>query len=150
MHWVSLFGAPIEIISDNGSSFKNNLKTEFSKLLGIKEVFSMPYYPQANGLVERLFRTAKSMIRVSVNENKKEWDEVLPVINMALMNSVAQSTKYAPFEVVFGKRARLPLDWQFQVIQGENTKQKCSTENCLLYTSPSPRDLSTSRMPSSA
>ena len=129
VHWVSLFGAPIEIISDNGSSFKNNLKTEFSKLLGIKEVFSMPYYPQANGLVQRLFRTAKSMIRVSVNENKKEWDEVLPVINMALMNSVAQSTKYAPFEVVFGKRARLPLDWQFPVIQGENTKQKCSTEN---------------------
>ena len=29
-------------------------------------------------------------------------------------------------------------------------RQKRKSENCLLYTSPSPRDLSTSRMPSSA
>jgi transposase InsO family protein len=122
-HWVSLFGAPIEIISDNGSSFKNNLKREFSNLMGIKEVFSMPYYPQANGLVERLFRTAKSMIHLSVNENKKEWDEVLPTISMALRNSVAQSTKYAPFEVIFGKRARLPVDWQFPEIENKITSR---------------------------
>ena len=124
--WVSLFGAPVEIISDNGSSFKNNLKTEFAKLLGIKEIFSMPYYPQANGLVERLFRTAKTMIKTTVNDNKKEWDEVLPVVNMALMNSVAQSTKYAPYEVIFGKRARLPLDWQFP---GITSNQQYHTEN---------------------
>ena len=29
-------------------------------------------------------------------------------------------------------------------------KIRCSSKGCLLYTSPSPRDLSTSRMPSSA
>ena len=29
-------------------------------------------------------------------------------------------------------------------------RSKAEAENCLLYTSPSPRDLSTSRMPSSA
>lgn len=116
-HWVSLFGAPIEIISDNGSSFKNKLKTGFANMMGIKEIFSPPYYPQANGLVERLFRTAKIMIKLAVTEHRKEWDEVLPSVNMALRNSIAHSTNYAPYEVIFGKRARLPMDWQFPEIQ---------------------------------
>ena len=31
-----------------------------------------------------------------------------------------------------------------------NFKEQAEYEDCLLYTSPSPRDLSTSRMPSSA
>lgn len=48
-HWISIFGAPVEIISDNGTSFKNPLKSHLFMLLGIKEVFSLPYYPQANG-----------------------------------------------------------------------------------------------------
>ena len=34
--------------------------------------------------------------------------------------------------------------------QGDNVAARAHDDNCLLYTSPSPRDLSTSRMPSSA
>ena len=33
---------------------------------------------------------------------------------------------------------------------GESDRMKAKRKSCLLYTSPSPRDLSTSRMPSSA
>ena len=42
------------------------------------------------------------------------------------------------------------IEWKKRV--GESEAKRISTEssNCLLYTSPSPRDLSTSRMPSSA
>ena len=36
------------------------------------------------------------------------------------------------------------------VMLGEDIVGGMGTEGCLLYTSPSPRDLSTSRMPSSA
>ena len=35
-------------------------------------------------------------------------------------------------------------------IEIAKTQEPCIPETCLLYTSPSPRDLSTSRMPSSA
>ena len=48
------------------------------------------------------------------------------------------------------------LSWAKQVIvidsfSTDKTLEICSQySNCLLYTSPSPRDLSTSRMPSSA
>ena len=38
----------------------------------------------------------------------------------------------------------------FNYISGNNEEKKEIKMTCLLYTSPSPRDLSTSRMPSSA
>ena len=37
-----------------------------------------------------------------------------------------------------------------QQVDTQVLRDKCSFKTCLLYTSPSPRDLSTSRMPSSA
>ena len=39
-------------------------------------------------------------------------------------------------------------DWV--IVKGSGLIQQGTLETCLLYTSPSPRDLSTSRMPSSA
>ena len=41
-----------------------------------------------------------------------------------------------------------PIDWNFN--NRPKGKEHLWTKDCLLYTSPSPRDLSTSRMPSSA
>ena len=98
IHWISLFGAPVEIISDNGTSFKNRLKLHLCKLMGIKEVFSLPYYPQANGLVERLFGTAKSIMKLVVTDRRYDWDESLPIVNLALRNSVDKATGFILFQ----------------------------------------------------
>ena len=54
--------------------------------------------------------------------------------------------RFTPADLVFGEKKRKkvvgPEDWK--------NPQTGEIINCLLYTSPSPRDLSTSRMPSSA
>ena len=48
------------------------------------------------------------------------------------------------------KQEALTLRLQQATGQLENTARRRLVRRCLLYTSPSPRDLSTSRMPSSA
>ena len=53
------------------------------------------------------------------------------------------ASAWSPFESGIFAMARALLHWQAAT-------PFCSACNCLLYTSPSPRDLSTSRMPSSA
>ena len=63
------------------------------------------------------------------------------LIGMALAPMAAALTKD---EVL--KTSGLPYD----VVVGENAAKSDYLWACLLYTSPSPRDLSTSRMPSSA
>ena len=42
------------------------------------------------------------------------------------------------------------LNYEIQSGLAYETARNCLIDTCLLYTSPSPRDLSTSRMPSSA
>ena len=66
---------------------------------------------------------------------------------------VGSSTVY-PFATVVAERFGKSTKFNTPVIEstgsGGGLKLFCKGIGCLLYTSPSPRDLSTSRMPSSA
>ena len=48
------FGTPLEIISDRGPGFRGDLVKELMIKLGFKHRHSTPYYPQCNGLVEKV------------------------------------------------------------------------------------------------
>ena len=48
------FGTPLEIISDRGPGFRGDLVKELMIKLGVKHRHSTPYYPQCNGLVEKV------------------------------------------------------------------------------------------------
>ena len=70
--YISIFGAPARLSSDRGASFTSNVIEELCKILAIKWLWTMPYHPQANGLVERLHQTIMHMIR-KLGEDKKAW-----------------------------------------------------------------------------
>ena len=46
------FGVPRVLVSDNGQQFDNTSFREFCKQLGIKNHYSSPSHPQANGQAE--------------------------------------------------------------------------------------------------
>lgn len=111
-HWISIFGSPQIIHTDRGSNFESDLFRQQCALFGIIKTRTSPYYPQADGLVERLFRTVKPMISAVVLTNKMEWCEALPFVEMGLRSAVQSSTAFSPFEVLFGKSMKLPTIWQ--------------------------------------
>jgi len=49
-------GCPTKILSDRGTHFKNQLIEHLLQKFQIKHLFSTPYHPQTNGLVERFNR----------------------------------------------------------------------------------------------
>ena len=51
--WISSFGVPRTLMSDNGGEFVNNIYTEASQKLGIKMVMPPAESPFSNGIVER-------------------------------------------------------------------------------------------------
>ncbi|MCO5611402.1 hypothetical protein L7F22_065655 [Adiantum nelumboides] len=53
-HICCRFGVPLEILSDRGPGFRGDLVGERMKKLKIKRRHSTPYYPQCNGLVEKV------------------------------------------------------------------------------------------------
>lgn len=64
---INLYGAPKELVSDNGSHFKkvHSKKTpcqpvkEVEEKYGIKHIFIRAYHPQSNGKIERWFGSYK-------------------------------------------------------------------------------------------
>ena len=53
LQWISHFGLPANISSNQGSQFTSQLWTELAQLLGTALHHTTAYHPQANGLVER-------------------------------------------------------------------------------------------------
>jgi hypothetical protein len=78
------FGLRIKNIrSDNGTEFKNSQIEGFLEEEGIKHVFSSPYTPQQNSVVERNNRTLLDMERTMLDEYKTPDRFLAEAINTA-------------------------------------------------------------------
>lgn len=52
-------------MSDNGGQFKSDLFETFAKNYGFRQVFTAPYFPQANG-------EAESAVKITKRDSKAE------------------------------------------------------------------------------
>ncbi len=77
---ICRFGIPRAFISDNGRQFDNSPFREFCEELGIRNHYSSPGHPQANGQVEVTNRSVLKMIKTRLEGAKGLWPEELPNI----------------------------------------------------------------------
>ena len=77
---------------------------------------------------------------------EKDWQQLLILKNLVLTNKLNVAIKSIPTQRDFDG---IPLSSR-NVHLSKNERKLINFFSCLLYTSPSPRDLSTYRMPSSA
>ena len=52
----------------------------------------------------------KSMIRKFTSRNQKDWDEYLPYLLFSYREVPQETTGFSPFELLYGRRVRGPLD----------------------------------------
>ena len=69
------FGTPLEIVSDQGPGFRAELTTDLLARLKVKYRHSSPYYPQCNGLVEKVNGILVRIISKQVKDKPKDWDK---------------------------------------------------------------------------
>lgn len=103
-------GIPREILTDQGSNFMSQLLAEPYKLLHIHSIRTSPYHPQTDGLVERFNQTLKNMLRKVMAKEGKDWDKLLPYLLFAYREVPQASTGFSPFELLYGRAVRGPLD----------------------------------------
>ena len=155
---VPRHGVPRELLSDRGAAFLSKVMCEVYDLLGIKKLNTSAYHPQTDGLVERFNRTLTDMLaKTTKSLGGKDWDLRLPFVLFAYRASLQGSTKQSPFALLYGREPRLTTE---AVMEPPEYRQLMDVDDyqtqlslymaCLLYTSPSPRDATLSRMPSSA
>lgn len=122
----SRVGIPQEILTDQGTAFLSKTMKQVYSLLGIKGIRTTPYHPQTDGLVERYNQTLKSMLRKFVAVNGKDWDHWLPYLLFAYREVPQASTGFSPFELLYGRQVRGPLDVLRETWEGPATPQSQS------------------------
>jgi hypothetical protein len=110
-HILSLHGVPKTIVSDRGPQFVSKFWEELHKSLGTKLLHSLAYHPQTSEQIERVNQILEDMLRACVLEFPQKWDDCLPLAEFSYNNSYQESIKMAPFEALYGRRCRTPLNW---------------------------------------
>ena len=90
-----------------------------SKLLSFKHSTTTPYHPAANGLVERFNGTLKQMLKRMCAENPRDWDRYITPLLFAVREAPQESMGFSPFELLYGRKVRGPLDIMKELWTGE-------------------------------
>ena len=110
--WCCTFGIPEQILTDGGKEYQNALWDSICELLDIERLKTTPYHPECDGQSERVVRTIKTCIR-AYSEDNPNWDLYLTQLAYAYNCSVHDTTGFSPFQVMFGREPRLPIDLIF-------------------------------------
>jgi hypothetical protein len=94
---ITRFDIPSEIVTDHGSHFQNEMMVELASKLGFKHGNSSPYYPQANGKVEVVNKSLKTILQKTVNRSNSNWHIMLYLVLWAYRTSVKTATNFSPF-----------------------------------------------------
>lgn len=106
-HWISRFGCPITITTDQGRNFESRLFRELTNSIGANRIRSSPYHPQSNGMIERFHRHLKAAV---IAHSHKKWTEILPVVLLGIRSAIKNDTNASSAELVYGTTLRLPSD----------------------------------------
>ena len=102
--WILKFGCPRVIQTDCGRVFESGIMKSLAESLDISLVTSSPYHHNANGQIERQFRTVREWIKTTMNERgTTDWASLLPEVEFAMNATIHKATAKSPAELMFGR-----------------------------------------------
>ena len=105
--FICVFGAPKVVLTDQGKNFLSNLMARIAKRFRIRKIRTTAFHPQANGSLERSHHSLGEFLKQYITEDE-EWDEWIDIAMLNYNTCVQESTRLTPYEIIFGRLARLP------------------------------------------
>jgi len=88
---------PHIVMSDNGKEFKNYNTINWYKENDIQYIFTLPYAPQSNGLIENFNKQLRKMFReIFIRTNSLRWVEYLQICCDNKNTQFNKTTKHSP------------------------------------------------------
>ena len=112
MGMVEIFsrtGIPLQLVTDQGTQFVGKMMTSLCASLHIDKLKTTPYHPEGNGVCERMHGTLGAMLTKAAKAGQ-DWVGQVPFALFALRAAPNRDTQFSPFELVYGRRVRTPLD----------------------------------------
>jgi cleavage and polyadenylation specificity factor subunit 1 len=106
-YWISRYGIPRKIVTDQGRQFISSEFSTFCRTMGIQHIKTTPYHPQANGMIERLHRTLKTALKTHIPTT---WTEALPLVLLGIRTAVREDHPVSIAEMTFGTTLKVPAD----------------------------------------
>ncbi|PLW34331.1 hypothetical protein PCANC_25509 [Puccinia coronata f. sp. avenae] len=129
-HWTMRYGLARSYSTDGESEFGGALASMLQALLGQHRV-STPYYPKAQGMVERGNAPLKAALVKLAGELGKNCKNFLPLVLFANRISTKRTTGYTPYKLVFSQRAALPIDLDIKSFLGVEWEEVQTTSDLL-------------------
>jgi hypothetical protein len=79
--------------------------------LGTSLVCRTAYHPQTLGQTNRVNQVLDDMLRACVLSSEGSWEAWLPLAEFSCNNNYLESIQMAPFEALYGRKCRMPLNW---------------------------------------
>jgi hypothetical protein len=108
-------GAPQRILTDRGANFMSEVMHKVLQVFNIHKISTSPYHPQCDGMVEKFNSSLLKMLSCFVASNQNDWDIQIPYLLMAYRSAEHSTTKFSPFELLYGRRPTMPVDLAFHM-----------------------------------
>lgn len=108
---ICLHGVPKVIVSDRDPQFTSHFWKCLHKAMGTDLSYSSAYHPQIDGQTERVNQVLENVLQACVLSYSKNWEKCLPFAEFSYNNSFQSSIQMSPFEALYGRSCRTPLNW---------------------------------------
>ena len=132
--WISLFGPPRKLFSDNGGEFANEHMAQLGQQFNFELLTTAAYAPWSNGICERHNMTLTEIIKKVKSERNVNYETALAWALMA-KNTMSNVTGYSSYQLVFGRNPNLPSIFtdKLPALSGETTSQIVGEHISALY-----------------
>ena len=103
------------ILSDWGGEFVSAQMKELASELGFIKVYTSPYRPQGNSILECAHGFVKQSLTRVVANHQVEWDTAQHIVEMAHNVFPTRANRESPFFLMFNRDCYIPmLTWLLQ------------------------------------
>ncbi|XP_059048821.1 uncharacterized protein K02A2.6-like [Achroia grisella] len=105
----SIFGLPVQLVTDNGPPFQSHEFNDFCKKNTIRHTTASPHRPQGNGAAENAVKTIKKTLKKAIYEGQDVTSALCRFL-FQYRNCEHATTGVAPAVALLGRRLRTRLD----------------------------------------